>query len=314
MSAPETPAGPLAVDRLLAAYLGVTGVLALVSLRPAGMAAGAGHAAAALVVLRWAGGPLPKAAGARFLRAVYPVALTPLLYMELAFLNRLLTEGYLDGTVLAWEEVLFGAQLSLEAGRRAASFWLSEFLHVGYFAYYLIVPTALLGVFATRGAGAAQRVAFQTALAFFASYVVFVVFPVAGPRYLFPPISDARADGTVFGLVHAVLEGGSSKGTAFPSSHIAAAWAAVLGCRRADRRWSSLLAIPAAALAVGTVYGRFHYGVDAVAGVALALIVHGVAPTLVGRLGDWPPSEAPETGAGARPGNPDATPGIQSMA
>lgn len=293
--------GPLAVDRLLAAYLAAAGALALLSLRLEGVVVAGVHAAAAAVVLRLGRRALPTARWALFLRVAYPVALTPLLYAELAHLNQLLTSGYLDTIVQGWERALFGVQLSVEAGRRLGGFWLSEFLHVGYFAYYLIVPAALVGAFRTRGASALHRVVFQTALAFFASYLVFVILPVAGPRYLFEPIAGERADGRIFGLVHAVLEGGSSKGTAFPSSHIAASWAAVLACWRVDRRWFWLLAAPALALAIGTVYGRFHYGVDALAGILLAGAAHAVSPVSMrglGRVATEPEVAARPSGAG----------------
>lgn len=303
------PQGPLALDRLLALYLAASGVLAALSLDAAGLAAGGVHLAVALGLSRWTRRPLPVSAAGRFLRAVYPVALTPLLYAELSFLNQLFAEGYLDPIVQGWEASLFGGQPSVEVARRFPSFWLSELLHAGYFAYYLIVPAALLGIYRTRRARALHAVAFQTALAFFLCYLVFILFPVAGPRYLFTPIAGARAEGTLFALVHAVLESGSSKGTAFPSSHIAAAWAAVLACWRIDVRWFWLLVAPAAALAAGTIYGRFHYGVDAVAGIALAFAVHATAPALLRRLGEWPPRQE----AAGRPGNPDRGSGIQSL-
>lgn len=305
-------ARPLAVDRLFAAYLIATGGLALASWRPAGFVAAAAHGVAALAVILASRRPLPSRGWVRFLRVAYPLALTPALYAELAFLNQLLTSGYVDPLVQGWEEALFGAQISVEASRRLGAFWLSELLHLGYLTYYVIVPVALFGVFAGRGTEELHRVAFQTALAFFVSYVVFVLLPVAGPRYLFQPISGARAEGTLFGLVHAILEGGSSKGTAFPSSHIAASWAAVLACRRADRRWFWSLAFPAVALAAGTVYGRFHYGVDAAAGIVLALAVHAAVPGLVRRLGEWP-AAAIDGDRDARSGNPARGPGIQSL-
>lgn len=319
MTAPAPGSATLAVDRLLAAYLAITGLLALVSLRPAGLLAGGAHLGSAALVLRLGRAGLPGRGWARFLRAAYPVLLTPLLYAELAFLNQLLVEGYRDGWVQAWEAAAFGVQPSLEAARRFGSFWLSELLHVGYFAYYPIVPLALVGLFLGRGAADLHAAAFQTALAFFVCYVVFVAVPVAGPRYAFPPLSGPPAEGAVYGLVHTVLEGGSSKGTAFPSSHVAASWAAVLACWRSDRRWFWLLAPAALALAIGTVYGRFHYALDAVAGAGVGWAAHLVAPRLLPRMGAWPPADGrgPVVGGRGRteaPGNPRGGPGIQPMA
>lgn len=284
----SVPAGLLAIDKLFIGYLVATGLLGVAAGGLRGAAVGAVHLASAAVAIRAGRSARPRARWALFLRCVYPVALTPLLYLELATLNRFLFAGYFDATVQEWEAGLFGGQPSLETSLRFQAFWLSEFLHLGYFTYYLLVPTAAVGVFLTRGAPAAHRLAFATACAFFASYLVFVAFPVAGPRYLFPGVGGAGAEGSLHGLVHAVLERGSSKGTAFPSSHVAAAAAAVFACWREDRRWFWFLLLPVAALTAGTVYGGFHYAVDAVAGLALAGLVHAVAPGLLRRLGEPP--------------------------
>ncbi|MGH7541802.1 MAG: phosphatase PAP2 family protein, partial [Gemmatimonadota bacterium] len=243
------------------------------------------HALAVLAGAAASRRPLPRWRVARFLRIAYPVALTPLLYMELAFLNRLLTDGYVDATVQAWEGALFGVQPSLALSAWLPSFPLSEFLHLGYASYYLIVPAALLGVWTTRGDAALHRTAFTVAATFFLCYVVFIVFPVAGPRYEFEPIRGALSEGSFFGGVHAILEGGSSKGTAFPSSHIAASAAALLAAGREDRRWLWALIVPETALAFGTVYCRFHYAVDALAGVAFGVAVWLAAPVLLRSLG-----------------------------
>lgn len=285
------PAGPLPVDavpagdRLLIGYLAATGLLAAATLTGTGAALAGGHAAAAAIV--WALGrrPLPGNPPLRFLRLFLPVVVTPLLYTELETLNQLVTPGYLDSMVQGWEARVFGEQLSFTAARRWPHRWLSELLHLGYFSYYFVVPAAALAVWRRAGDRGLERAAVTVGLAFFLCYVVFAVFPVAGPRYEFVRIEGPAAGGPVFELVHGVLEAGSSKGTAFPSSHVAAATAALLAARRDARRWFWFLVVPVALLTVGTVYGRFHYAVDAVAGLAVAVAAYAGTPALVRRPG-----------------------------
>lgn len=274
----------LAIDRLFLGYMAAAGALALVAGGRVGAFLALTHALAGAAVWWIARRSLPRPPLLRFLRVAYPVALTPLLYAELATLNQFIVEGYFDELVQGWEASVFQIQLSLEASRWLPIFELSELLHLGYVSYYMIVPAALIGVFLARGAGSAHRTAFAVALAFFASYAIFAVFPVAGPRYYYEPIGGELAEGSLYRVVHAILEAGSSKGTAFPSSHIAASAAAVLGAGREDRRLLWWLAVPLAGLAIGTVYGRFHYGVDAVAGIALGLAAWAVTPGLMTRL------------------------------
>lgn len=268
-----------AMDRLVLGYLVITALIALVFGGRAGVGIAIVHLLACLAV--FALGPWqPRTGFMGFLRAAYGVAICPLFYAELATLNRFFTERFFDGMMQDWDAALFGGQPSMDL-----SVWLpwlpfSETLHLAYFAYYAIVPAALIGAYATRGVDALARAAFGVAAAFFVCYLIFAVFPVAGPRYEFVRIGGEISDGTFYQLVHSLLEGGSSKGTAFPSSHIAASLAAVLGAAREDIRWFWLLLIPEISLALGTVYGRFHYGVDALAGLAVAIGVWLITPAL----------------------------------
>ena len=281
----KTPAGLLAVDRLVVAYLAITAALAMFG-GTTGLAIAAVHVVLCIFLLRMlAKRPLPSNRWLLFLRIAYPVAMTPLLYMELGTLNQFVFPGYHDDIVQGWEQALFGVQLSMDASVWFDDFTLSELMHLGYASYYLLVPASLIGAYRARGAGGLERTSFAIAFAFFICYAIFAVFPVAGPRYFFEPIGGAIAEGRIHDMVHVILEGGSSKGTAFPSSHIAAAATAVLAAGREDRRWLWLLAIPVLFLALGTVYGRFHYGIDAVAGALVAVVAWQVTPRLMARLG-----------------------------
>ena len=262
----------LPVDRLAIGYFGGTGLVALVFGGLPGAGIAAAHALAVFGITRL-GAWHPRAGLSAIVRAAYAVLLTPLLYAELAVLNRFLTQRYFDSTVQAWDAALFGGQPSIELSAWLPWLPFSEVLHLGYFAYYAIVPIAILGVFATRGVEALQRTALAVAAAFFVSYLIFMFFPVAGPRYEFVQIGGDISEGTLFGVVHGILEAGSSKGTAFPSSHIAASLAAIVAAGREDRRWFWLLIVPELALTAGTVYGRFHYATDALAGIVLGLLV-----------------------------------------
>ncbi len=282
---PLPPGAVPAGDRLLAAYLAVTGLLAAATLTGTGAALAGAHALAAAAVWALSRRPLPAGRPLRFLRLFLPVVATPLLYAELETLSQLVVTGYFDGLVQGWEVGLFGEQLSLTAARRWPSLWLSELLHLGYFSYYLVVPAAALAVWREAGDRGLERATVTVGMAFFLCYLVFAVFPVAGPRYEFTRIEGPPAEGPLFGLVHSVLEAGSSKGTAFPSSHVAAATAAVLAARRDARRWVAVLAVPVVLLVLGTVYGRFHYAVDALAGLAVALAADAWTPAAVRRLG-----------------------------
>ncbi len=286
------PGSFVALDRLVQGYLALTGALGLFFGGGIGVLVAAVHLVAILLVRslrRW--NPVRGVTG--FLRGAYPVVTVPLLYAELATLDRFLTDRFYDATVQGWDRALFGGQPSLFLSSALPWLPLSEALHLGYGAYYAIVPIGLIGVYVTRGQPALVRTAFTIMAAFFVCYAVFIAFPVAGPRYEFERIGGELSNGTFYRAVHAILEGGSSKGTAFPSSHIAASLSAVLAAGREDGRWFWVLIVPEMALALGTVYGRFHYGTDALAGLVTALVVVALAPTAMRWLGTGNPVRHP---------------------
>jgi membrane-associated phospholipid phosphatase len=232
---------------------------------------------AIVAVALWLLPRLPQTERAGILRAWLPVLGLPLVYGEVALLNDLFTTGYYDQPVQRWEAAVFGSQLSVTL--RAMLPWkpLSEYLHFGYFGYYVLVPL-LLGVLYARGEYSAFRAALTTILAtFYFCYLVFIVFPVAGPWYHFPRPDPADVGWFFPFVIRRVLATGASQGAAFPSSHVAAAVISWLLAWHLARPlfWSYALIVPA--LVVGTVYGGFHYAIDALAGVGVAICAWGVA-------------------------------------
>ena len=84
-----------------------------------------------------------------------------------------------------------------------------------------------------------------------------------------------------------MLDRGSSRGTAFPSSHVAASVVSSLCALRHQRLVGIAVSVMTAALTLATVYGGFHYAVDALVGVILGglawLVSAGVLEALASR-------------------------------
>jgi hypothetical protein len=206
----------------------------------------------------------------RTIREIYPLFLLPGLYSELDVLNPSSLQVY-DQLVRQWEQLLFGGQISREWWQAAPSQFWSALLHGAYLSYYLIVSAPAL-YFAWRGDVPAVRSFVLVVMATFVlCYLFFIFFPVAGPYYEFPRPPGWFIDNLPARLAYNALATGSSYGAAFPSSHVAAAVAATLTAARASRRLGLLLMVPTLLLTVGVVYCQMHYGVDALAGLAVGV-------------------------------------------
>lgn len=205
-------------------------------------------------------------------REVYPVILLPVLYAALDFLNGPDARTW-DGLVRQWEAALFGGQVSQTWWQQSPSAAWSTVLHATYFSYYFIVPLPVL-LFLWQGRRELARSAATLIVAtFLLHYLVFLLLPVAGPYYEFPRPTGPFVDNWAARLVYDVLEGGSSYGAAFPSSHVAATFAATIAAWRGNRRLGMVLLIPTGMMAVGVVYTQMHYAVDALAGLLVPLPV-----------------------------------------
>ena len=215
------------------------------------------------------------------LRAWYPFALVPLLYTLVPALHHGVHGGRLfDDVVMQWEHWLFGGQPARELARAAPTLLVSEPLHAAYLSYYALVWAPALWFYLRERTDAFREATSAFVLASLLCFIVFVHFPVQGPRYLFPAPSAGGIDaGPLHRLTHAILEAGSSRGAAFPSGHVAVAVAqAIVVWRWAGARAGALLWLLALLLAGGAVYGGFHYAVDAAAGLGVGVVAASVTP------------------------------------
>jgi membrane-associated phospholipid phosphatase len=209
---------------------------------------------------------------ALFLGEFYPLAVDIAFYTEVGILNAAAGISH-DATVQSWEAALFGCQPSLDWIRAQPWPALSWVLHLGYLSYYFILAGAPLALWLSGRREGARRTLLRIMVAFYLCYAIALAFPVAGPRYVFPPPRNAATAIAPAAFTHRLLAGGSAWGTAFPSSHVAVGLVASLCAWRYWRRLGAVLVPAAVALSLGTVYGQFHYAVDALAGAALAAVV-----------------------------------------
>jgi membrane-associated phospholipid phosphatase len=259
---------------LLVAYLAVTLVFAVAAGRGGG--AVAAHLAPLAMVLlvyflaeRSSFGPLVH---------WVPLLLVPVLYGALASLVSGGGVGVHDAAVIGWEEALFGGQPSRTLALALPSRALSELLHLCYLSFYAIIFVPPIALALARRWEPFDDTVFAVTLAFTSCFAMFVAFPVEGPRYLGPP--PGIPIGPVRSFVLGVLERFSSRGTAFPSSHVAVAVAQSITALRLQARVGIVVAVLTVGLAIGAVYGGFHYAVDVLAGAALGAAIAVGTPRL----------------------------------
>jgi nucleoside-diphosphate-sugar epimerase/membrane-associated phospholipid phosphatase len=291
-------------DRILLLYSSFSGLLALLWGWRLGTALwlgiAGGHLGVLGLVLWMRRVPVRGFSWAGFARDAYPLVALLFLYWELRHLALLFNDAYRDPTVIAWEQAIFGEQLAVTLRQRLPSTVVSEVLHFGYGSYWLLIPVVGATLYLRRKVEGFREVVFTLLPVFFACYLVFIFWSVEGPYYQFERAGPPYSDGFFRGIVDAVLGPGASRGAAFPSSHVAVAVAALCVSYRWERALFWVLLPLVSALTVGTVYGGFHYGIDAAAGVLVGLLGFAATPRIRRFLALDGAGAVPEGQAGQR--------------
>jgi hypothetical protein len=214
-----------------------------------------------------------------FLAEWYPAIVMGSLYSTIGLLNS--TSGSIhtfDNLVQGWELAMFGRMIAYDWIRIMPNPVLSAVLHLCYLSYYLLVIVAPLGFWFTRKRGEARQAIFAASFCFFVCYAVFLLFPVAGPLYYWPFPENAATQIWPAQWAESVVLRGDAYGSAFPSSHVAVSVVATIYAFRGSRVLGWILLVPTIGIFFGVVYSQIHYGVDALAGLAVGLGVSLLVP------------------------------------
>lgn len=203
----------------------------------------------------------------------HPLMLFPLLYKEVELVAAVIGDWRLTAAIPAWESALFDGQPSQYLGERLALVPLSEYLHFCYAAYVIVIPSVAAYWYVSGRRVAFGELLLMLSTVMLGSYLFFIVLPVDSPYYLSPHLGPPLSGHLFFDLVHQMSARGGARGGAFPSAHVSGAVVVTLVAWR-HQRWLACLLVPiTGSVMFATVYGRFHYVLDALAGAALALVV-----------------------------------------
>jgi membrane-associated phospholipid phosphatase len=205
----------------------------------------------------------------RFARHWYPLPLYIFFFEELQGLVHAVFPGWFDRWLVAFDHGLTGVHPSVWLARFASP-GLNDFMQFSYMTYFLnlVILPALL--YARRERLAFWTVMTSTAIANYWIYVIAILFPIESPYYSLASLqTKALAGGGCTALISLIERFGRVHGAAFPSAHVAGSTVAVLAAWR-YRRWLFWICLPFfLCMCVATVYGRYHYVADVLAGLAV---------------------------------------------
>jgi len=209
----------------------------------------------------------------------YPAIFLPILFNTLSPLIMATRGGAQDEVLIAADRAIFGVDVTVWMERFARP-GVNDVFYIFYATYYFIALSLGL-VLWSRDRATARRYVFTLMVVYYVSYAGYFTIPALGPRFaqasLYTKSLTESAVARVINDTINFLE--KTKLDVFPSGHtmISVAVLIVAWKRARDVFW--ILLPIATGLIISTVFCRFHYVVDLIAGAALAFVS---VP-----IGDW---------------------------
>jgi membrane-associated phospholipid phosphatase len=209
--------------------------------------------------------PLP------FLLDFYPAAFIPVVYETLGPLIAAVRGHARDEILIAADRALLGTDVTVWLQRfvRPA---LTNFFYLSYTTYYF-VGLALGFVLWRRSKPDLHRFIFTLTLCYYVSYAGYFLLPALGPRIALASHHTVALESTALSaaIARTLNELEHTKFDVFPSGHTLIAAAVLLAAyRRARDVFWALLPVGLCLIA-STIYCRYHYVVDVLAGLILAI-------------------------------------------
>jgi membrane-associated phospholipid phosphatase len=240
-----------------------------------------------IVCLAWAAAQ-SRSPVLQFARCWYPLPLYLFFFEELQRLVHAIFPGWFDPWLIEFDFSFAAAHPSVWLARFSSPA-LNDFMQFAYLTYflYLVILPAIL--YAQKGKLAFWNVMTATAVANYTVYFISVLFPIESPYHTLAGLNTMPlTGGAVTSLMEFIERYGRVHGGAFPSAHVAGSMVAILASWR-YRRWLFWICLPFfISMCVSTVYGRYHYVADVLAGIVVGAVGFAAGSWLMERPGALP--------------------------
>jgi membrane-associated phospholipid phosphatase len=211
---------------------------------------------------------------------IFPVLCVLLIFDSLGRIVHYVNPKDIDPVLIRLDRMIFGGDPTVMLEKIVNPF-LTDILEIAYTTYYFMAVSLGVMLLLHHRREEFNRTIFLVLLCFYLSYLGYILFPALGPRFV---IRDLQAV-PLKGLLVAEpirnflnwLEG--IKRDAFPSGHTAIALTVLYLSYRFEKRLFRILLPAVVMLIFSTVYCRYHYVIDVLAGMVLTVL------TIV--LGQW---------------------------
>ena len=274
------PPGLWPIDKLFIIYIAITGSLLALSVRhrPTAWIFLAAHVAAVafiLVLSRYSSRP------ALVVRHWYALIYVPFCYKEIPYIISALGLPGVDSLLARWDLAMWKSDPVFWPDALQNPF-LTEFLQL---VYFMFIPSVIIWGFLywyQRPSREFRLCTFLVVATFLITYLGYIILPARGPRFMDYAAHHPALQGLwAFRFFQGGLD--SLEGwqyDCFPSGHVAVTIVCAYATRKLPRLIFLIYCIFAGLIAFSTIYLRYHYMIDVLAGALLAMLLILLGPSL----------------------------------
>jgi membrane-associated phospholipid phosphatase len=228
----------------------------------------------------------------------YPVPMILLIFKEVHLLIQSLGRPDIDGALIAIDRAMFGVDPTVWIGRFVTPV-VTEILQLSYMSYFFLMLLVGIELYRRSDKGPFALMVFAMLYGFLLSYIGYMLFPAVGPRFTlhdFHALNDELPGLWLSVPIRDFINAGESipKGAAdamalaqrdaFPSGHTQLTLIAMYygWVHRIPSRVA--VTVVGTLLIISTVYLRYHYVVDLIAGTLFMVFTVWSAPRLMRAL------------------------------
>jgi membrane-associated phospholipid phosphatase len=204
---------------------------------------------------------------------VFPVICVLLIFDSLEWVVHYINPQDIDPLLIRIDYLIFGNHPTIILERITHPL-LTDFFQVAYSTYYFIPISYGVILLSQRKKEAFERSLFLILFCFYLSYLGYILFPAIGPRFTIDHLQTRELQGFLIAepMQHLLNKLEGIKRDAFPSGHTAVTVIVLYCAYRFEKRFFWFCLPIVAALIFSTVYCRYHYVVDIIAGFVLTAL------------------------------------------
>jgi membrane-associated phospholipid phosphatase len=188
-----------------------------------------------------------------------------------------------DASLIAWDDYLLGFQPAIYLEPFITP-ELTDFMYFSYSSFLIYILLFTMYLYVKKKKVAFRETLVSVILTFYIGYVGYVIFPAVGPKFTMSHLFETSLSGTFitdrlsFLMNYEISE--YTRRDCFPSLHNGVIFLILLFAFKHEKIYAYLFFPFAIALFISTLYLRYHYFVDMIAGFLLAIIIFYLGPVM----------------------------------